>query len=43
MKRRQFLAASAAALALPSVARSEKNSVLKYVPIGDLPTVDPIV
>jgi peptide/nickel transport system substrate-binding protein len=43
MKRRQFLAASATALALPSVARSEKNSVLKYVPIGDLPTVDPIV
>ncbi|MGD0108869.1 MAG: ABC transporter substrate-binding protein [Rhodopila sp.] len=42
MIRRQFLAASAAALALPALARSEKSSVLKYVPIGDLPTVDPI-
>jgi peptide/nickel transport system substrate-binding protein len=42
MKRRQFIAASAAALALPSLARSEKNSVLKFVPIGDPPSLDPI-
>ena len=42
MKRREFLAASAAALALPSLARGEKSSVLKFVPYGDLGTVDPI-
>jgi hypothetical protein len=41
MIRRQFLAASAAALALPALARSEKSSVLKYVPIGDMPTFGP--
>jgi peptide/nickel transport system substrate-binding protein len=42
MKRRRFIAASAAALALPSVARSEKNSVLKFVPTADLASLDPI-
>jgi peptide/nickel transport system substrate-binding protein len=42
MKRRRFIAASAAALALPSLARGEKGSVLKFVPIGDPPTLDPI-
>ena len=42
MRRRHFIAASAAGLALPSVARSEKNSVLKFVPSGDLASVDPI-
>jgi peptide/nickel transport system substrate-binding protein len=34
--------AGAAALALPSVARSEKSSVLKFVPFADLGTIDPI-
>jgi peptide/nickel transport system substrate-binding protein len=43
MKRRRFIAASAAALALPSLARGEKNSVLKFVPLGDPPTLDPIL
>ena len=42
MKRRAFLAASAAALALPSLARSEKSSVLKFAPLADIPSVDPI-
>jgi peptide/nickel transport system substrate-binding protein len=42
MKRREFIAASAAALALPSLARSEKVSVLKFVPLGDAPTLDPV-
>ncbi len=42
MKRRAFLATSAAALALPSVARSEKSSVLKFAPLADIPGVDPI-
>ena len=40
MKRRQFIAA--AALALPFVARGEKSSVLKFVPLGDPPSLDPI-
>ena len=42
MKRRSFLAAATAALALPAVARGEKASVLKFVPFGDLAIVDPI-
>jgi peptide/nickel transport system substrate-binding protein len=42
VKRRQFIAASAAALCLPSVVRAEKSSVLKFVPYGDLSTLDPI-
>lgn len=42
MKRRRFIAGSAAALAVPSVARSDRNSVLKYVPAGDLPSLDPV-
>ncbi len=36
------LGAGAAALALPSVARGEKSSVLKFVPYGDLAIVDPV-
>ncbi len=43
MKRRQFLAASAAALAMPSAVRSTSSTVLKYVPAGDLPSIDPVV
>jgi peptide/nickel transport system substrate-binding protein len=42
MKRRQFIASSAAALAMPSLARSNRSSVLKFVPVGDLPSLDPI-
>jgi peptide/nickel transport system substrate-binding protein len=42
MNRRGFIAASAAALALPSVVRSEKVSVLEFVPLGDPPSLDPI-
>jgi peptide/nickel transport system substrate-binding protein len=41
MKRRHFIAASAAALALPSVARSEKSSVLRFVSESDIPVLDP--
>jgi peptide/nickel transport system substrate-binding protein len=42
MKRRQFIAATAAALAMPAVARADRNKVLKFVPWGDLSSVDPI-
>jgi peptide/nickel transport system substrate-binding protein len=42
MKRRQLLATSAAALAMPSLLRGASRSVLKYVPAGDLPSLDPI-
>jgi peptide/nickel transport system substrate-binding protein len=43
MKRRRFIAASAVALAMPSLARGNTGSVLKYVPGGDLPSLDPIL
>jgi peptide/nickel transport system substrate-binding protein len=47
MRRRQFIAASAAALttaalARPAIAQGEKSAVLKFVPYGDLGSVDPI-
>ena len=42
MKRRRLIAASAAVLALPSVVRGEKASVLKFTPAGDLVSLDPI-
>jgi peptide/nickel transport system substrate-binding protein len=42
MKRRHFIATSAAALALPSMVRGENSSVLKFVPIADPPSLDPI-
>lgn len=42
MKRRRFLGAVAATLALPSVAHGDRYKLLKYVPAGDLPSVDPI-
>ena len=42
MRRRDFLAASAATLALPAVARGEKSSVLKHIPFADIPSLDPI-
>jgi peptide/nickel transport system substrate-binding protein len=42
MKRRTFLAASAATLALPSAGRTNPLRLLKFIPQTDLPTVDPI-
>jgi peptide/nickel transport system substrate-binding protein len=42
MKRRTFLAASAAALALPSVVRAQNKSVLKFIPQSDLASIDPV-
>jgi peptide/nickel transport system substrate-binding protein len=42
MRRRGFLAGSAASLALPHVARGAQASVLKFVPGADLPSIDPI-
>ena len=42
MKRRTFLAASAASLALPSVALAQKQRVLKFIPQSDLAILDPI-
>ncbi|HXA26051.1 MAG TPA: ABC transporter substrate-binding protein [Acetobacteraceae bacterium] len=42
MRRRTFLAASAATLALPSVARAEATRVLKFIPQSDLAILDPV-
>ena len=42
MRRRTFLAASAATLALPSVGRSESKRVLKFIPQSDLAVLDPV-
>ncbi len=42
MRRRTFLAASAATLALPSVARAQKQQVLKFIAQSDLAILDPI-
>ena len=42
MKRRTFLAASAASLALPSVALAQKQRVLKFIPQSDLAILDPV-
>ncbi|MCW3473765.1 ABC transporter substrate-binding protein [Limobrevibacterium gyesilva] len=41
MKRRAFIATSAAALALPSVVRAQKQSTLKFIPQIDLSFLDP--
>jgi len=41
MRRREFLAASAATLAMPAVALGEKTSVLKFIPFADTP-LDPV-
>jgi peptide/nickel transport system substrate-binding protein len=43
MRRRRFIATSAAVLAAPRIARGTLGSVLKYVPGGDLPSLDPIL
>jgi peptide/nickel transport system substrate-binding protein len=42
MRRRSFLAASAASLALPSIARSQGSRVLKFIPQSDVTVLDPI-
>ena len=42
MRRRTFLAASAATLALPSVGRAQKQQVLKFIAQSDLAILDPI-
>ena len=41
MKRRQFIAASATAICLPSVVRAEKSSVLRFMSEEDIPVLDP--
>jgi peptide/nickel transport system substrate-binding protein len=42
MNRRQFLAASAASLAMPAIARAQSERVLTFVPQADLSVLDPI-
>ena len=42
MRRRTFLAASAATLALPAVTRAENQRVLKFIPQSDLAILDPV-
>jgi peptide/nickel transport system substrate-binding protein len=42
MRRRTFLASTAAALAAPAIARGEAAQVLKFVPAADLAVLDPI-
>jgi len=42
MRRRSFLAVSAASLALPSVALAQAKRVLKFIPQADLAVLDPI-
>ena len=42
MKRRKFLVASAASLALPSIAGAQGKRVLKFIPQSDLAILDPI-
>jgi peptide/nickel transport system substrate-binding protein len=42
MRRRTFLAASAASLALPSVVRAQGKRLLKFIPQSDLAILDPV-
>jgi peptide/nickel transport system substrate-binding protein len=42
MRRRTFLAASAASLALPAVVRADSQRLLKFIPQSDLAILDPI-
>jgi len=42
MRRRSFLATSAAGLALPSVVRAQRGNVLKFIPQSDVTILDPI-
>jgi peptide/nickel transport system substrate-binding protein len=42
MRRRTFLAASAATVAMPAIVRAEAKRVLRFIPQADLAVVDPI-
>jgi peptide/nickel transport system substrate-binding protein len=42
MRRRTFLAAGAASLALPAVVKAQSQRVLKFIPQSDLAIVDPV-
>lgn len=42
MQRREFLAGSAATLALPAIARAQGSRVLKFIPQADLTVLDPV-
>jgi len=42
MRRRTFLASTAAALAAPAIARGEASHTLKFVPQADLAVLDPV-
>ena len=42
MKRRTFLAAAAAALATPSIGRTQGTRLLRFIPQADLVVLDPI-
>lgn len=43
MKRRELLVGGGAAVALPSIARAEATTTLKFVPYADLALLDPLV
>jgi len=42
MERRTFIAASAAALAMPAVGHAQSARVFKWIPQGDLSALDPV-
>ncbi len=42
MQRRRFLQTAAATLAAPAIARAADTRVLKFIPEGDLPVLDPV-
>ena len=42
MKRREFIAASTAALAVPAIGRAQRSQVLKWIPQTDLTVLDPV-
>ena len=42
LPRRRFLAASAAALAAPGIARAQSSRLLKFIPQSDLAVLDPV-
>ncbi len=42
MKRREFLAAAAATIAMPAIARGQATQTLTFIPQADLSVLDPI-
>ena len=42
MRRRTFLAATAATLAMPAVGRAQDKRLLKFIPQSDLAVLDPV-